>query len=216
MEKSLSKYALFLFDMDGTLVKFKLDFEHLKKVARGILEDNGIYIEIKGSLIETMKELRPIFKDELDYIEFTKSMEKIIVDHELEASEKAEAFPQSIELLKILKSKGKSVGIITRNSKAASMKTLELSGLLDYMDVIITREDVQKVKPDPEHVEVAINYLRKKAEDTVVIGDHTYDILSGKRAGCFTIGILSGISSKECLNNADLILSSVEDIISFL
>lgn len=31
MEKSLSKYALFLFDMDGTLVKFKLDFEHLKK-----------------------------------------------------------------------------------------------------------------------------------------------------------------------------------------
>jgi len=216
METSLSKYTLFLFDMDGTLVRFKLDFEHLKKVARKILEDNGIYFEIKGSLIETLKELKPIFQEELEYIELTKNIEKVIIDHELEASEKAEAFPQSIELLKILKSKGKSVGIVTRNSKAASMKTLELSGLLDYIDIIITRDDVQKVKPDPEHVEIAINHLKKKAEDTVVVGDHTYDILSGKRAGCFTIGILSGVSSKECLGGADLIVSSIEEIISYL
>ena len=216
MEKQLSHCTLFLFDMDGTLVKFKLDFEHLKRVTRKILEDNGIYLEIRGSLIETIKELRSLFTKEEDYNEFVKVIENIIVQHELEASEKAEAFPHSIELLNILKSKGKSIGVITRNSKAASMKTLEVSGLMKYMDVIVTREDVAKVKPDPEHVEVAIKLLEKKAEDTVVIGDHKYDISSGKRAGCFTIGILSGVSSEELLNEADLIVSSLEEIISFL
>jgi len=216
MEKQLSQYTLFLFDMDGTLVKFKLDFEHLKRVTRKILEDNGIYLEIKGSLIETLKELRPVFSKEEEYTEFVEGIENIIVQHELEASEKAEAFPHSIELLNILKSKGKSIGIITRNSKAASMKTLEVSGLMKYMDVIVTREDVEKVKPDPEHVEIAMKFLEKKAEDTVVIGDHKYDISSGKRAGCFTIGILSGVSSEELLNEADLIVSSLEEIISFL
>jgi len=202
--------------MDGTLVKFKLDFEHLKRVTRKTLEDNGIYLEIRGSLIETIKELRPIFTKEEEYNEFAKGIENIIVQHELEASEKAEAFPNSIELLNILKSKGKNIGVITRNSKAASMKTLEVSGLMEYIDVIVTREDVAKVKPDPEHVEVAIKLLEKKAEDTVVIGDHKYDISSGKRAGCFTIGILSGVSSEELLNEADLIVSSLEEIISFL
>lgn len=216
MEKNLSKYTLFLFDMDGTLVKFKLDFEHLKRVTRKILEDKGIYLEVKGSLIETLKELRPEFAEEEEYADFVKGIENIIVQHELEASEKAEAFPYSIELLNTLKSKGKNIGIITRNSKAASMKTLEVSGLMKYMDVIVTREDVIKVKPDPEHVEVAIKFLEKRAEDTVVIGDHKYDISSGKRAGCFTIGILSGVSSEELLNEADLIVSSLEEIISFL
>jgi len=216
MEKNLSKYTLFLFDMDGTLVKFKLDFEHLKRVTRKILEDKGIYLEVKGSLIETLKELRPEFAKEEEYADFVKGIEIIIVQHELEASEKAEAFPYSIELLNTLKSKGKNIGIITRNSRAASMKTLEVSGLMKYMDVIITREDVMKVKPDPEHVEVAIKFLEKRAEDTVVIGDHKYDISSGKRAGCFTIGILSGVSSEELLNEADLIVSSLEEIISFL
>ena len=216
MEKQLSHYTLFLFDMDGTLVKFKLDFEHLKRVTKKILEDNGIYLEIRGSLIETIKELRSVFPKEEEYNEFAKGIENIIVQHELEASEKAETFPHTIALLNILKSKGKNIGVITRNSKAASMKTLEVSGLMKYMDVIVTREDVAKVKPDPEHVEVAIKFLEKKAEDTVVIGDHKYDILSGKRAGCFTIGILSGVSSEELLNEADLIVSSLEEIISFL
>lgn len=216
MEKNLSNYTLFLFDMDGTLVKFKLDFEHLKRVTRKILEDKGIYLEVKGSLIETLKELRSEFDKEDEYNDFVKGIENIIVQHELEASEKAEAFPYSVELLNTLKSKGKNIGIITRNSKAASMKTLEVSGLMKYLDVIVTREDVAKVKPDPEHVEVAIKFLEKRAEDTVVIGDHKYDISSGKRAGCFTIGILSGVSSEELLNEADLIVSSLEEIISFL
>lgn len=216
MDKHLSRYTLFLFDMDGTLVKFKLDFEHLKRVTRKILEDNGISLEIKGSLIEALKELRSEFAIENDYNDFVKRIEDIIVQHELEASEKAEVFPDSIDLLNLLKSKGKSIGIITRNSKAASMKTLEISGLMKYMDVIVTREDVTKVKPDPEHVEVAIKYLEKKAGDTVVIGDHKYDILSGKRAGCYTIGILSGVSSEELLKEADLIVSSLDEIISFL
>ena len=216
MDKHLSRYTLFLFDMDGTLVKFKLDFEHLKRVTRKILEDNGISLEIKGSLIEALKELRSEFAIENDYNDFVKRIEDIIVQHELEASEKAEVFPDSIDLLNLLKSTGKSIGIITRNSKAASMKTLEISGLMKYMDVIVTREDVTKVKPDPEHVEVAIKYLEKKAGDTVVIGDHKYDILSGKRAGCYTIGILSGVSSEELLKEADLIVSSLDEIISFL
>jgi HAD superfamily hydrolase (TIGR01509 family) len=216
MEGRLSDYTLFLFDMDGTLVKFKLDFEYLKRVTRKILEENRIQLEIKGSLIETLKELRSEFSEEEAYSEFVKKIENIVIQHEIEASEKAEAFPHSIDLLKSLKSKGKNIGIVTRNNKAASINTLKVTGLIEYMDVIVTREDVEKVKPDPEHVEVAMKYLGKKAKDTVVIGDHRYDVLAGKRAGCFTIGVLSGVSSEDLLNDADLIVSSLEEIIPFL
>ncbi len=216
MEKRLSNYSLFLFDMDGTLVKFKLDFEYLKRVTRKILEDKGIYLGTIASLNETLKELGPLFSTESEYTEFVEVIENIIVQHELETSDKAEALPQSKELLQILKSKGKKVGIITRNSKTATIKTLEISGLMNYIDVIVTREDVTNPKPDPEHVEVAIKLLENKAGDTVVIGDHKYDIYSGKRAGCFTIGILSGVSSEELLNESDLVVSSIGEIISFL
>lgn len=202
--------------MDGTLVKFKLDFNHLKKTTKEKLEEKGIYLEFKGSLIETMKSLKPLFNEEREYEEFIENIKNEMVQHELEASEQAEAFSRSKELLDILKSSGKSIGVVTRNNKEASIKTLEVSGLIGYMDVIITRDDVEKVKPDPQHVEVAIKYLDKKAEDTVVIGDHKYDIYSGKGAGCFTIGILSEMHSEELITEADLVVSSIDEIISFL
>ena len=90
MDGRLSDYTLFLFDMDGTLVKFKLDFEYLKQVTRKILEENRIQIEMKGSLIETLKELRSEFSEEEAYSEFVKKIENIVVQHEIEASEKAD------------------------------------------------------------------------------------------------------------------------------
>ncbi len=213
---SLGRYELFLFDMDGTLVKFKLDFDYLKRSTRKILEDNGIYLEIKGSLIETIKELRPLFDTDEAYNNFVKGIEDTISQHEIETAEKAEVFPHSKELLDTLRLKGKKIGIITRNCKKASLRTLEVSGLIGYMDVIVTREDVINVKPHPEHVEVAINHLGKKPSETVVVGDHRYDIVSGKRAGCFTIGILSGVSSEELLKEADVVVSSLDEIISYL
>jgi len=216
MEKKLSNYSLFLFDMDGTLVKFKLDFEYLKRITRKSLEDKGIYLGTIASLNETLKDLGPFFPNESDYNEFVETIENIIVKHELETSIKAEAFPDSKELLQLLKTKGKKVGIITRNSKAATIKTLEVSGLNEYIDFVVTREDVKNPKPSPEHVEVAIKYMGKNAEDTVVIGDHKYDIYSGKNAGCYTIGVLSGVSSEELLNEADLVVTSLGEIISFL
>lgn len=216
MNTSLAQYELFLFDMDGTLVKFKLDFDYLKKSTRKILEDNGIYLEIKGSLIETIKELRPLFDNEESYNNFVQGIEDTISQHEIETAEKAEPFPHSKELLESLKLKGKKIGIITRNCKKASFRTLEVSGLIDYIDLVVTREDVINVKPHPDHVEVAIKHLGKKPSETVVVGDHRYDIASGKRAGCFTIGVLSGVSSEELLNEADVVVSSLDEIISCL
>lgn len=216
MVDTLRPFSLFLFDMDGTLVKFKLDFEYLKTTITKIFEGNGIHLEVKGSLIETIKETRPFFTTDEDYNIFVEEIETKISEHEIEIAEKAEAFPSSKKLLNHLKSQGKSIGIITRNCKAAALKTLEVSELIDYMDVIVTREDVINVKPHPEHVEMAMRRLEKKSSDTVVIGDHKYDISSGKNAGCFTIGLLSGVSSEQMLVEADMIVSSLEEIISFL
>ncbi len=216
MAPSLSQFNLFLFDMDGTLVKFKLDFDYLKKEASKILDEKGIDFQIKRSLTESIKEAQPFFLKEEDYIDFVNTMEIKISNHEIKTAEDAETFPYCKELLNNLKLKGKKIGIITRNCRIASIKTLEVSGLIEYIDIIVTREDVINIKPHPEHVEVAMKFLGKNPADTVVIGDHEYDITSGKRAGCFTIGILSGVSSQEHLNEANIVVSSLEEIISFL
>lgn len=216
MGTSLSQFNLFLFDMDGTLVEFKLDFQYLKNEATRLLEEKGINFEIKRSLSEAIRDSKYYFVNEEDYIIFVNIMEDLTSKHEIETANKAEAFPHSKELLKYLKSKGKNIGIITRNCRAATIKTLEVSDLIDYIDIIVTREDVVNSKPHPEHVEVAMKLLDKSSAETVVIGDHEYDIASGKSAGCFTIGMLSGVSSEETLKTANIVISSLEDIISFL
>jgi phosphoglycolate phosphatase-like HAD superfamily hydrolase len=58
--------------------------------------------------------------------------------------------------------------------------------------VVITRDLVKYAKPDPDLFIAAANQLGVKIEDSVVVGDATWDMLASKRAKALGIGFLSG------------------------
>jgi len=60
---------------------------------------------------------------------------------------------------------------------------LEKYKLKEYFDAIVTADDTDKHKPDPEPVYIALRKLNAKAEESIMIGDTKFDILSAKRAG---------------------------------
>jgi phosphoglycolate phosphatase len=58
-------------------------------------------------------------------------------------------------------------------------------------DLLLTRDDVRWVKPDPRHLSQALRRLARSPEHALLVGDHWMDIQAGRRAGCSsTIGIL--------------------------
>lgn len=83
----------------------------------------------------------------------------------------------------------------------------------DLFDVIITGDDVSNPKPHPEGVHKALKQLGVKSTEAVYLGDSNADILAGKQAGVFTIGVnwLSNYQTPEFEVKPDQLHSSVDE-----
>ncbi|QHJ72424.1 HAD family hydrolase [Planococcus halotolerans] len=93
------------------------------------------------------------------------------------------------ELLLYLKEQGLKLGIVTgkaRRSLDISLKALQME---HFFDAIITGDDVNHPKPDPEGVLKAIALLDASPQEAMFIGDSDADIQAGIQAGVFTVGV---------------------------
>ena len=80
-----------------------------------------------------------------------------------------------------------------------------LSDFMDYFDTIVTQESTKNHKPDPEPLLLACEKLGIRPEEAVYIGDRLIDFETAKNAGMDFIGILSGGTSKEEFEKAEVI-----------
>jgi HAD superfamily hydrolase (TIGR01509 family) len=62
---------------------------------------------------------------------------------------------------------------------------------------VITRQQVQRAKPDPDLFLAAAQQLNIPIARAMVVGDSVWDLLAARRAGCLGIGLLSGGYGKE-------------------
>lgn len=206
----------FLFDLDGTLVTMELDFAQIRKEVDYILVDKGYpqeLLDYKKSVLETIDSAVTYLQENgLTWKELKKEVDTYLEKTELEAASRAVLLEGAKDILVTLKEKKKKVGIITRNNRRVALNVLKKSGLSPYVDIVLARDDVDNVKPHPDHVVKAVEKLDSTPECTVVLGDHHFEIEAGNKAGCYTVGFLTGSGTKETLKNADIILNSIKDL----
>ena len=79
---------------------------------------------------------------------------------------------------------------------------------------MIPRESVLAVKPDPVHLEAALDALAVKSQEAVIVGDSVKDVACANSLGVLAVGVTTGLSSSEELTHsgAHYIASSVNDI----
>ena len=109
---------------------------------------------------------------------------------------------------------GLKVGLSTINSEKSVNRILERFGIADSFDVVISRNQVRHVKPDPEHLEAALKVLGVSEAETVIVGDSRVDMQSAKDLEAVAVGLPSGVSTvKQLMNSgADYVLTSMADL----
>ena len=129
--------------------------------------------------------------------------------------------PKADKVLKTLKRKGISLGLVTSIKRAwgdqaiyYTFREVEIEPD-EFFEVIIMREDAPRMKPFPDPVLECVRRLKKAPYQCLYVGDSPSDILSGKGAGVKTAGVLTGVGTLESLSKEkpDLILQSVDSII---
>ena len=209
-----------VFDFDGTLAKLNIDFKQMRDAVLKLISSYGIarnYLQTDFVLemINTSKEILSKSSPQKAEI-FTNKAIKMIEAMEIEAAINGELFPQTKELFTCLKLSGISTGVITRNCEKA-IKTV-FSDILFYCDVVVCRDMVKNVKPNPEHLNKALQMLNTSANTTLMIGDHPLDIQTGRNAGTYTAGVLTGHFRKSDFLNAgaDLLLYKASDLLNMI
>ena len=114
-------------------------------------------------------------------------------------------------------SKGLKIGLVTSTQRRylkIKMQPLENSGVAALFDAIITSDDVEKRKPDPDPLIACAEQLDLQPVNCVYVGDTATDIKAGKAACMRTVGVLTGFDDYESLNreNPDAIIDSVQKL----
>jgi HAD superfamily hydrolase (TIGR01549 family) len=111
------------------------------------------------------------------------------------------ALPGARDLLAHLTSAGVPWAIATSGYRESAGPVLELLELPPGIPVI-TRDVVERAKPDPDLFLAAADALGLAAETCVVVGDSVWDLLAARRARALGIGVLSGGYGREELERA--------------
>jgi pyrophosphatase PpaX len=121
-------------------------------------------------------------------------------------------------LLKQLRTNGYKLGIVTGKARRSLDISLDCLGLNTFFDVIVTGDDVEYPKPNPEGIFKALENLNVSHKEAVFLGDSEADIIAGKEAGVLTIGVqwLPNIQTSEFKTQPDEIHSSVNGFLRFL
>ncbi|WP_297464151.1 TIGR02253 family HAD-type hydrolase [Thermococcus sp.] len=102
---------------------------------------------------------------------------------------KLHVYPDTVPALERLRDEGYRLGVITSGPAYQRLK-LRLTGLLDYFDVVVTREEVKAIKPDPRIFIHALESLGVRPEKSTMVGDSlSQDVYGAKNVGMIAVWI---------------------------
>ena len=76
---------------------------------------------------------------------------------------------------------GYKIAVCSNSIRKTCLTVLSKLGIMEYMDLIISNEDVQNSKPHPEMYWKAISMMSKLPEETLIVEDSPYAIVSRRK-----------------------------------
>lgn len=109
--------------------------------------------------------------------------------------------PGAVDLLASLSVAGVRWAIATSGRGEFAQQTVRVLGF-DADIPIVTRDQVERAKPDPDLFLAAAARLEADIRASVVVGDSVWDLLAARRAGALGVGLLSGGYGQDELERA--------------
>lgn len=169
-ERFCDQWAGVVFDLDGTLVRLRVEWAALEDRIAAELQMAGIETEGRSvwSMLETARE-----RDRLDLVE------PMINDYEIEGAERS----KRLALADVVSTLPCPVGICSLNCEAACRRALDVHGLSKHVETIVGRDSIRPWKPDPAPLEAAIEGIGVRPEAAVFVGDSERDAHTAEAAG---------------------------------
>lgn len=208
-------FDMVIFDWDGTLADTQevivLAFQKVLRKVGCEVSDEFLERRIGIGAKNMFREALEIAKIRYDEEMINRLLEEKTKIH-LMLTPKIKLFDGVTDLLEALRPLVK-LALATMSNREVIEKTLREKGIKSYFDLVITADEVEKPKPDPEAFLKCAEAMRCKPEKCVVIEDSVFGVIAARRAGMKCIAIPSGFYSKSDLEREkpDLIVDSIKE-----
>lgn len=216
----MKKYQAIIFDMNGVIV----DDEplHVKADIKacdhfGLIIPDEEWLKIKGwKSAEIFARFIQLFGNGKNLS--PEAMTDYKVKSYLEMAI-TEALPVAgaIDFIKFARQHFPKVALATATLKELQEYVFDKFELADYFDAIVTAEDMEKGKPDPDSYLKAASKLGLETKDCLVVEDSLNGVMSGKRAGCDVFAITTTYPREQLVaSGADQVFDSFIEMRQFL
>ncbi|MCD6461665.1 MAG: HAD family hydrolase [Thermoplasmata archaeon] len=196
-----------------------------------VLDMDGTIIHAVASIVRSINETlermgyRPLGFDELvrmngfslvdilgTQVEEERLEEALEVFREIQYStfmQDTEVFPGAMETLEEWRRAGISLGLFTMRRTDSADIVLSGLGLRHLFSSVVGYDGVSSPKPSGIHVLRVLMELAVSPSEAVAVGDSPQDIMAGRDAGVYTVGVLWGLASE-----ADLVEAGADEVAS--
>jgi len=209
-------------DLDGTLVEFCIRYLEARQEALSLLKNYEVTADLKFTLRDSIflmdREIKRVLGERLQpeqvYRQIHERLIGIVEKYEMQAAESTRLLPLVSQTLEKLKEMGLRLVLFTADGEKAMNHIVNRTGIRKFFEAMISRGESTKVKPHPDHITSAMLLVCSKSEETIVVGDSVADIASGKSVGAITVGVTTGLNSRQELSEAeaDYLIDSVADL----
>ncbi|MBF0537468.1 MAG: HAD-IA family hydrolase [Nitrospirae bacterium] len=201
------RVKLIVFDLDGTLVDSIADItqalnytmtcfglpeltihETKQHVGEGV--SNLLAKASGGRLIDKQNPMLEVF---VNYY----------LQHVMDQTRPYDKVIQTLEALSDYKK-----AVVSNKTEALSKQLLSGLAMAQHFDLVIGSDTFTQRKPSPLPVLKAMEILGATPQETLMVGDSSYDIEAGKGAGATTIAVAYGYRPVETLKDANFIINN--------
>jgi HAD superfamily hydrolase (TIGR01549 family) len=210
-----------IFDLDGTIASFNLDYLTVRAEVRSYLTRSGVPASVLAtneSIFDMLKKVEIFLKNsgksQRTFNKVRNEASSIAEKYEMEAAKTTELLPGVAETLLSLKKMGLRIGLCTINSEKSTDYILKRFSVAKFFDAVTPRNKVKFVKPNPEHLEATLKALHTSPKEAMLVGDGSRDMRCARELKAIAVGLLTGANSQKELTDsgANYVVTSISEL----
>jgi phosphoglycolate phosphatase len=214
---------LLIFDLDGTLIDSRLDLIHsvnamLRHIGRP---------ELPGDIIATYVGdgapmlVRRALGDPDDESSVQRALEYFLSYYREHKLDNTHVYPGILETLVQIRrgtnGRPRSMAVLSNKPVNPSRAIVEALGMKDFFAQVYGGNSFPTKKPDPLGAQKLLEEIVCHPHEAVMIGDSANDVLTGRNAGLWTVGVNYGFAPQTLdLTPPDVRVDTVQELVEVL
>jgi phosphoglycolate phosphatase len=190
---------LLIFDLDGTLIDSRLDLVHsvnatLRQFGRPELPD-AVIASYVGDGAPTL--IRRAFGDPQDESFLKQALEFFLGYYRIHKLDYTRLYEGVKEMLSTVRSSNgqmRSMAVLSNKPVVPSRAIVEALGIGHFFGQVYGGNSFPTKKPDPQGAQFLMSETSTPPEHTLMIGDSSVDVVTGRSAGTWTCGVTYGFA----------------------